>query len=826
MTEIPGALARGPVTPLRALLLVLALTVGLGVAPPPVRAAQQLAPREVQRLLRVAHDDLESARALLAQDDQRAAKARLDEAEAAYRKILDAAPRQKDAAVGLSSVLFLTQRYEDGIRLMEPFYQADAEDHEVAHQLGLHMYRAGHQNSAVPLLEQVAGDPGRFDASWLLAVHFYHQASWARGLPFAERYVAARPDDLRAYGVLGTYYLKTERFAEAVNALDGYLEAFPDNLAARINRANALFRMGRLDRAAVEYEALVAKHPERMRLIYNLAAVRIRQERCEDALPLLDRFIAQEDRDGSAKYFKADCLLKLGRLDEARDAFEGAREGAENNPWIYHGLSRIAAQAERFDEAIAQSRRAAEIAPTEVEIVAWLGTVLRKSGQPTEALAWHDRALALDAELPALYVERGRDLWLLKRLDEALETFTRAHALAPELTAATEGIAAVRTARGVEARAAGDLARATEELSAAVAVAPDYAAARLGLALVLVDRGRASDAAALLEPTPPATGPDHAAVNALVRLHLGDYDGATEAVAQASGGSASLTPLVNEVKGYVAAHAGRWEDAATALEAANEAAPRDELDRARIRAWFEHGLDRLGRGDTAAARAALAKVGRRPGVLSRDDRATYDFANAALLVVAAEQPERATGALQKLLRSAAYRGGRFAALRDTGELYVAYGHLRAGAPRKALTALARVRGDLAPAARAMTRQAQDALARRAFTAGDHAGAARIWAELAAEDPDDQVSRCNQAAALFAAGRTDEAERIWVAVDGAGGPPEARYDLAVAADRRGDYRAAWEHLRRYLAANPAEAELARERLEAKERVFGFGAGGGS
>lgn len=817
------ALARGVPATLRALALTLALLVGAG----PAVAAQALSPREVQRLLRVAQDDLDSARALLSRGEQRGAKERLDEAETAYRNILDASPQEKQAAVGLSSVLFLTRRYEDGIRLMEPFYEADKDDHDVAHQLGLHMYRAGHQASAVPLLEQVAADPGRFDASWLLAVHFYHQAAWERGLPHAERYVAARPDDLRAYGVLGTYYLKTERFADAVNALDGYLEAFPDNIAARINRANALFRMGQLDRAASEYEALVAAHPDRSRLVYNLAAVRVRQGRCADALPLLERFIAKEAQDGSARYFRADCLLRLGRLEEAQEAFEGAREGAENNPWIYHGLSRIALTAGHLDEALERARHAAELAPSEVEIVAWLGTVLRKVGRPGEGLGWHDKALALDDTRAFLYLERGRDLWLMKRLDDALDAFTRARTADPSLAAAADGIAAVRTAHGDEARAAGLPERAEAELRAAVEVAPNYAPARLNLALLLVGRGREADALALLDADPAATpSPDHAAVTALVRLHLGDTDGASIALQQASSGHTSLTAVTSEVEGYLAAQGGAWDVAARALDAAQEAAPRDELDRARVRAWFEVGLDRLGRGDVPAARVALAKVVRRKSTLTPDDRATLDFASAALQVVASDEPERATRALQQLIRGAAYRGGRFATLRDTGLLYSAYGYLRANAPQKALTALGQVRGELAPAARGMARFAHDLMARGAFAKRDYAAAARTWRQLADADPDDVGSRSNLAAALFAAGQRDEAERIWSTLVAAGSPPEASYDLAVAADRRADYKVSWEHLKRYLEASPASAELARERVRTKERLFGFGAGGGS
>ncbi|PKN54878.1 MAG: hypothetical protein CVU56_24130, partial [Deltaproteobacteria bacterium HGW-Deltaproteobacteria-14] len=362
---------------------------------------------------------------------------------------------------------------------------------------------------------------------------------------------------------------------------------------------------------------------------------------------------------------------------------------------------------------------------------------------------------------------------------------------------------------------------------AAVAIAPSYPAARLNLALLLVDEGREADAGALLDAdpaTPP--GPDHAAVMALVRLHLGDLEGADAALQQARAGNTALTAVQSEVEGYLAARKGAWDDAARALDAAHEAAPRDELDRARVRAWFEVGLDRLGRGDVPAARTALAKVVRRKSALVPDDRATLDFANAALQVVASDEPARATHALQQLIRGAAYRGGRFATLRDTGLLYSAYGYLRANAPQKALQALGQVRGDLASAARGMARFARDLIARGAFAKRDYAGAARAWRQLADADPDDVGSRSNLAAALFAAGQRAEAERIWSALVAGGSPPEASYDLAVAADHRGDYKVSWQHLKRYLEASPASGDLARERVRAKERVFGFGAGGGS
>lgn len=793
-----------------------------------VHGAQALSTRELQRLLREASDSVDSARNLLARDEPRGARGRLEEAESIYRRILDANPEQKEAAVGLSAVLFLTRRYDDGVRLMGAFYERDADDADVTHQLALHLYRSGRQADAVPLLEAVAGDPHRFDAAWLLAVHFYREASWERGLPHAEAYVAARPDDDRAQGLLGTYYLKTERFAEAVAALDRAIAATPDNLAARINRANALFRMDALDRAATEYEALVAEHPERSRLTYNLAAVRIKQGRCADAVPLLERFIARESQDGTARYFRANCLLELGRLTEARAAFEDARDGAANNPWIHLGLSRIALGEGRADDAVRHARDAVAISPSSWEMLSWLGTALRKAGLPAEALGWHDKALAIAPDDASLHLERGRDLWSLERFADAGGAFDAALALDPELTVARTAAAAARTAVGVNARAAGDAPGAERAFTDALALAADYAPARTNLALLTLHGGRVDDAERLLDGAPrDARGPDHAAVLAFVRLQRGDADGAAAAVERARAGGSQLDGLLREVEAWLAALGESWESAAEGLESAYEAAPRDELDAARALAWLELGLERLGRGDGGGARVALTRASRSRAALSGDDRATLDLALAAQAVVVGDDPERATRALAALLRAPAYRAGRYAAVRDLGQAYVAYGYLRADAPERALAALDQLGGDAgnAAAAASMRAHAQDLLARRAFARADFAAAERVWRALAEGAPEDSTSRVNLAAALFAQGRTGEAERVWRALAEANESAVALYNLGVVADRRGEHQEAREHFRGAVEAGVPNADAVRERLRAKERVFGAQAGGG-
>ncbi|HRE89969.1 MAG TPA: tetratricopeptide repeat protein, partial [Myxococcota bacterium] len=309
--------------------------------------------------------------------------------------------------------MFLERRYEDGVALMRPFHERLPDDLDVTHQLGLHLYRSGEQQLAVPLLEAASADPRRFDASWLLLQHYYRQANWQAGLVHAERYLEARPDDTEALALIGTYFLKAEQFERAIATLDRYLEREPKNVSARINRANALFRSGDVERAGREYEELLAEEPDKARFLYNLASVRMRQGRCEEALPLLERFLKKEPKNGPALYFRADCMLKLGRFEQAQRAFEQAGvDGQSRNPWVWYGLSRVALEQGQVDKATDHAIQATQLGPEEAELASWLGRVHRKAQRYVDALRWHDKALSL-GEAATYHAERGYDLWAL-----------------------------------------------------------------------------------------------------------------------------------------------------------------------------------------------------------------------------------------------------------------------------------------------------------------------------------------------------------------------------------------------------------------------------
>ncbi|MBL8786237.1 MAG: tetratricopeptide repeat protein [Deltaproteobacteria bacterium] len=787
------------------------------------------APTDPTRRLKDADDAMDSARALIARGETTTAKKRLDEAGKIYRDVLRQSPEQREAALGLSGVLFLEKRFDDGVALLRPFHDRLPDDVDVTHQLGLHLYRSGEQQNAVPLLEVAAKDPQRFDASWLLVQHYYRVADWEAGLVHAERYLTARPDDTEALALIGTYYLKAEQYDRAVATLDRYLAAYPDNVPARVNRANALFRKGQIDRAGEEYERLLREQPDRSRFLYNLASVRMKQSRCDEALGLLDRFLVSEPKNGPALYFRADCLLKLGRFDDAQAAFERAgTDGESKNPWVWYGLSRVALKRGQRDLAVTNAKKAVDLASGEAELAAWLGTVYRKAGRPAEAVGWHDRAIGLDPGAAAYQVEKGYDLWALERADEALGAFTKALELDAAAIGASQGIAAAKTALGNAAWKAGESDKAASLLSEAMRADPNTAVARANFAVVKAASGKVDEARAALDQAPAEAKkhPDIGAASALVALLDGRFDEARTLATAARAGNTQLVGVVAQVEGQVAAKKGDWDLAAKAFDEALQLAPSAALEQARAQSYLELGLERLGRGDGGGARDALGKANRAAARLDPDDRQTLEFALAAMGILTADPPEGAAKALAATLGGARYQAASWARVRDIGHGYVAYGWLRAGNTAEARKALDKVRDRTALGAAwdALVTSADDVEARRAFAGGDFAGAERIWSAVAQRGAKDPALDNNLAAARFMLGRAAEAEPVWKVLVDSGAPAEALYNLGNALGRKGDHKGAWELFKRYGQTTAPQAERIRERADVKARLFGFGQGG--
>lgn len=183
-----------------------------------------------------------------------------------------------------------------------------------------------------------------------------------------------------------------------------------NRLAFRAELADCFGQLGRLDESRSLLEQILAERPGDPAATFKLAQLCVRSNDAQGALGLLERL---EDASALAiptRVLKAQCLLKLRKLESAAEAFRSILEEDDEHAIALSGLARVAF----LDGAW---RVAAELALKAVGLDAHLaaahqtlGLSLAELGQRREAIDALEVSLQLDPSQPTLkeYIARLR----------------------------------------------------------------------------------------------------------------------------------------------------------------------------------------------------------------------------------------------------------------------------------------------------------------------------------------------------------------------------------------------------------------------------------
>ncbi|HYL10578.1 MAG TPA: tetratricopeptide repeat protein [Candidatus Acidoferrales bacterium] len=118
--------------------------------------------------------------------------------------------------------------------------------------------------------------------------------------------------------------VKAQQLETAIKVVDDRLLAAPGDVEAEGWRARLLTWMGRLPEAEAEYRQALDTAADDTDLLEGLAGVLARQQRFEEALPLLSRAIQVDPRRSDVVLARGRVLRTLGRRREAREDFAAA----------------------------------------------------------------------------------------------------------------------------------------------------------------------------------------------------------------------------------------------------------------------------------------------------------------------------------------------------------------------------------------------------------------------------------------------------------------------------------------------------------------------
>lgn len=216
--------------------------------------------------------------------------------------------------------------------------------------------------------------------------------------------IEAGPQVYSGYTLYGQVLIALDRVDEGLVQLRQGVALAGSDIRARLALAFRLWKLGRLNAAAAEYETVLRYAPDSPSALINLGVIYGQQGRFLDAIPLFRRRLQSSD-DADAAMNLANCYFYLDRLNEAIEAYSQVLEIEPDHPWAKHGM------AETFE----------------------------KLGEPPQARLWferatrdYDRLLEAGGHRPSLLGLRAVCEAKLGDLAEAITTLAEAERLAPD----------------------------------------------------------------------------------------------------------------------------------------------------------------------------------------------------------------------------------------------------------------------------------------------------------------------------------------------------------------------------------------------------------
>ncbi len=257
---------------------------------------------------------------------------------------------------------------------------------------------------------------------------------------------------------------------------------------------------GRLDEAALGYQAVVAAEPAHADAWHLLGMIAQQRGESLKAIDLINRALALS---GPQPLYLSNLGVSLETLGRSSEAVLALEQAVSLGPAPYGTLFALAsalARSGRNDEAAARYRQALSLQPDSDPAHNNLGNVLLALNRLDEAETCYRRAVALEPRHVRAHHGLGLALKDQGRHAEAAASFERAIAHASEalLQAPSDVMgqarALARYELGMSYKRLGRKAEAVDHLLAAAEERPDDAAIRNNLANTLIDENRASEA--------------------------------------------------------------------------------------------------------------------------------------------------------------------------------------------------------------------------------------------------------------------------------------------------------------------------------------------
>jgi len=227
----------------------------------------------------------------------------------------------------------------------------------------------------------------------------------------------------------------------------------PSDAEQRFAQALALHQRGQLAEAERLYRQVLTRHPDHLDALNLLGVIALQGGRNQEAIDLLARALARNDRVADFHNNIAEAYRRTGQLDSAVAHFAKATELEPAFVEAHQNLAATLRAQNKWDLAAARYRRVLEIRPQLAEAHTGLADVLLQQGKFAEAVTRYRQGIALKADRAEVHNNFGIALKAQGEAQEALIAFERAAALKPDFVDAQRNLATALLEQGRPDRA-------------------------------------------------------------------------------------------------------------------------------------------------------------------------------------------------------------------------------------------------------------------------------------------------------------------------------------------------------------------------------------
>jgi predicted O-linked N-acetylglucosamine transferase (SPINDLY family) len=173
------------------------------------------------------------------------------------------------------------------------------------------------------------------------------------------------------------------------------------SVTAEVEKSRQLFSAGRFDLAEAAARRALSRQPNCVPALVNLGACLNRRGKPDDAIAAYRKVLAIKPDSPSAWNNLGIALVSLGRYQEAEESGRRAVALRKDDPYFWAALAHTLTKVGKFVEAAEYAERAIQLDPEYCEAYNTLGFCLMQRGMVDEAIAASRKAAELSDHLSA-----------------------------------------------------------------------------------------------------------------------------------------------------------------------------------------------------------------------------------------------------------------------------------------------------------------------------------------------------------------------------------------------------------------------------------------